>query len=186
MVTESDAELISAWIDGELDPALASSLLDRVASEPGVAACWARYHLVQDALHSHEVAAMAVASCEARVAAALRDEPAHGGHVVNLPARSRPRSRRLVQGLAIAAGIAGIAWVAVPLFRDASGDAAPHGAVVAAARSMAAPGRPARLDVADASGEGLDSYIAAHGDLAGNGFMPPAAALLRASFAEEK
>jgi negative regulator of sigma E activity len=152
-------------MDGELDPAEAAALLERVQSDPGLHQQWTWLHVVQDAVRSHEVAAMAVIDCHSRVEVALQAEPKHARR--RSDSAFGPLRHYGLQGLALAAGIAAVAWIAVPLLHapsDAGGVA-----TKAAVR-----------------GENLNYYIEAHTDLAGGGLMPPAAALLRASYAEER
>lgn len=170
----SDAELISAWMDGELGPDDAAALLGRVEADPGLRERWTWLHVVQDAVRSHDVAAMASLDCDRRVDLALQSEPAY--------ARRRGLGgsslRHLgLQGLALAAGVAAVVWIAVPLLR------APEDGRLAS-NPIQVPVAPAVVEPAG-RGENLSYYLQAHSDLADGGLMS-AAALMRASYAEER
>ena len=195
----SDAELISAWMDGELAPAHSSALMARLSGDPALRERWSWLHLAQEAVQSSEVAAMATMSCAERVEIALAGEALHGR-----PAAVPTRGSRLrdfgLQGLALAAGVAVVAWIAVPMLRSPSASAPVAASVATVSPSVAvqpAGGVPAAAApqpaveqkpvAASAAHDGhLDYYLEAHRDLAGGGLMPQAAALFRASYAEER
>jgi negative regulator of sigma E activity len=174
----SDGELISAWMDGELGPDDAVALLERVEADPALRERWTWLHVVQDAVRSHDVAAMASLDCDRRVDLALQSEPAYtrrGG-------LGRSALRHLgLQGLALAAGVAVVIWIAVPLLRapdDGKLASEPMPVVPAVATALKGPSDEGR-------GENLSYYLQAHSDLADGGLMS-AAALMRASYAEER
>ena len=183
---ECDAELISALIDGELDAATAHALLGRTCREPALRAHWSRYHLVQDALHSHEVTALASLSCLEKVERALRDEPALAApRRLALVPRTGPL-RWALPGLGIAAAAAVVALVGVPQLRAPAND---YGVQAAAPRAVPpAPlaGSPPVAVQSRVQPDGLNEYLEAHRDLAGIGLMPRAAPLLRASLVDDR
>jgi sigma-E factor negative regulatory protein RseA len=180
----SDAELLSALVDGELDAAAARALVARIGREPALRAQWERFHVVQDALRSHEVAALASFSCLGRVERALRAEPA-----LLAPRRlAVPRAgmRWALPGLGIAAAAAAV-LVGAPMLRAPAND---YGVQAAGPRAVATPAnlpvRPLAAAPARFRPDDLNDYLAAHRDLAGTGLIPRATPLLRATLADDR
>lgn len=177
-----DTEHLSSLIDGELDAQQAAAVLDALCSDAELQRRWSDLQLVGDALRSSEVAACHVDGFGDRVRAALASEP-----TVLAPRRgARPAWRRYsVPGLAVAASVAAIAFVAVPLLRAPSPDmmvqkqlpaTAP---VVASTAALAASQAEAKAAAAIANARALDPYFAAHRELTGGSPLPRAAAYLR-------
>src|SRR5512137_1805462 len=108
-----DIEHLSALIDGELDAREAAAVLDALCRDAELQRRWADLQLVGDALRSTEVAACHVDGFCARVRNALAAEP-----TILAPRAVRPRLRRYaIPGIAVAASVAAIAFIAVPLLR---------------------------------------------------------------------
>jgi sigma-E factor negative regulatory protein RseA len=177
-----DFEHLSSLIDGELDAHEAAAVLDALCRDPELQRHWSDLQLVGDALRSSEVAAChEVGFCD-RVRTALASEP-----TVLAPRRPvRPAWRRYtVSGLAVAASVAAIAFVAVPLLRAPSSDVlvqkqlAPAAPVVASTAAVAASQAEAKAAAAIANARALDPYFAAHRELTGGSPLPRAAAYLR-------
>lgn len=178
-----DLEHLSALIDGELDAHERAAVLDALCRDPALQRRWSDLQLVGDALRSSEVAACHVEGFCARVHVALVDEP-----TVLAPRRARPAWRRYaLPGVAVAASVAAIAFVAVPLLKAPAGDvlaerSAPAATVVAVEQPAAqGPGKAAS---AIANARALDAYFAAHRELTGATPLPRATAYLRTSGGE--
>jgi sigma-E factor negative regulatory protein RseA len=181
-----DQEHLSSLIDGELDPHETAAVLEALCRDPELQRRWSDLHLVGDALRSTEVAACHVEGFCARVSVALQDEP-----TVLAPVRRRTALRRLVvPGVAIAASVAAISFVAIPLLRSPGPDltaqrqvpAAVSAPVVAANEQAQAPA--GRTPAAIANVRALEPYFAAHRELTGGTPLPRAAAYLRATTEE--
>jgi sigma-E factor negative regulatory protein RseA len=182
----TDAEVLSAWLDGELDGAAAEPVVARLLRQRDMQQQYQGWCLVGDALRSGEVLAGHSPHLCARINSALADEPA-----LLAPSALPPRMKRhLASGFAVAAAAAVLVFVAVPQLRGtdapgnvaaiASGAAAP----ASAPSSPAAGGADATTPVAlTASGPSrdprLDPYFRAHRDFMGAGVMPAAAVYLR-------
>ena len=179
-----DAELLSAWIDGELDEHASGPLVASLLDQRDLQHCYAGFNLVGDALRSHEVLAEHSPALCARITAALQDEPALLAPSA-LAAGLRPHllRRHLASGFAVAAAAAVLVFVAVPQLRSGGGVAAePSVASSTAADGKAAAGatETAALALArPARNPRLDPYIQAHRDFMGSGVMPAAAVYLR-------
>lgn len=137
-------ESVSAWMDGEEADDILPGLLTREGRQT-----WDTYHLIGDALRNADLALTPGASFHARLSRALDAE---------LPIVAAPRRRsplRLgLSGLAVAAAVATVAWVAQPYLAGGS------------------PGTQTRV-LADASvsagadTSGLSDYLEAHRQMAG-------------------
>lgn len=165
------AEQISGLIDGELDPAQARQLIAAICEDDAARQAWVRLHLVGDALRSSEVAGCHSERFCSRVSAALRQEA-----TVLAPRPTRPSTvkRYLIPGLALAASVAAISLVALPLLSP--GVPPPGTNVVATGQSMLTAEEAARraaLTVANA--RALDPYLAAHRELTAGGVALPRA-----------
>lgn len=186
-----DIEQLSSLIDGELDPDRAAAVIDALCRDPELRRRWSDLQLVGDALRSTEVAACHAEGFCARVSQALASEP-----TVLAPRRQRSGVRRyVVPGAAIAASMAALAFVAVPLLREPATSVVaqrPEPAVTtetAAATGGGAPAGPAtpsRAAAAIASARALDPYFAAHRELTGGTPLPRATAYLRTSPEERR
>lgn len=179
-----DIEHLSSLIDGELDDHEATAVLDALCRDPELQRRWSDLQLVGDALRSTDVAACHVEGFCARVRNALAEEP------TVLAPRRAPRGLRryVVPGFAVAASMAAIAFVAVPLLRAPGPDLAAQkqpaaGAPVVATADEAVP-QAQKAAAAIASARALDAYFAAHRELTGGTPLPRAAAYLRTSDGE--
>jgi len=132
---------ISAWLDGEGDDDFPSELLTPTGRQ-----AWDTYHLIGDALRSSELAGQPSAGFHARLARALDAE---------LPIVAAPRRRmplRLgLSGLAVAAAVATVAWVAQPYLGSGATDT----------QVLADASTPTVEDA------GLRDYLEAHRQMAG-------------------
>jgi sigma-E factor negative regulatory protein RseA len=176
-----DIEHLSSLIDGELDPAEAAAVIEALCRDEALQRRWSDLQLVGDALRSGEVAACHVDGFCLRVRRALADEP------TVLAPRRRPGARRyLVPGVAVAASVAAIAFVAVPLLRAPAPDMMAQKASTADPPTVTAAAEPAataaaRAAAAIANARALDPYFAAHRELTGGTPLPRATAYLRTS-----
>src|SRR5512134_3468259 len=133
-----DTERLSSLLDGELDEQEAAQVLDALCRDAELQRQWSDLQLVGDAMRSTEVAACHVGGFCARVRRALADEP------TVLAPRPRPMRRYAVPGIAVAASVAAIAFVAVPLLRSPTPDmtAQKQAPTAAAAPAVAANVEP--------------------------------------------
>ena len=182
-----DTEHLSALIDGELDAHESAAVLDALCRDAELQRRWSDLQLVGDALRSSEVATCHVEGFCARVSKAMASEP-----VVLAPRRSSPAVRRYaLPGFAIAASVAAIAFVAVPLLRNQTPEMTaqrtpPVMAQPAQAVAVQEPAAPAaRAPSAIANARALGPYFAAHREMTGGTPLPRATAYLR-SIAEER
>jgi len=180
-----DIEHLSSLIDGELDTHEATAVLDALCRDPELQRHWSDLQLVGDALRSTEVAACHVDGFCLRVSRALADEP-----TVLAPPRMRSALRRYaIPGIAVAASVAAIAFVALPLLRgqapDMTAQKQPVGTapVVATIGEIAPPAVP-KAPPAIVNARALDPYFAAHRELTGGTPLPRATAYLRTSAGE--
>jgi negative regulator of sigma E activity len=182
-----DIEQLSALIDGELGPDRAAVVIEALCRDPGLQRRWSDLQLVGDALRSTEVAGCHVEGFCARVSRALADEP-----TILAPRRARSRLRRYVApGAAIAASVAALAFVAVPLLRAPATDVvaqrseqapAATAPVVAVSAGADSPSpAPSKAAAAIATARALDPYFAAHRELTGGTPLPRATDYLRTS-----
>ncbi|MGB2818973.1 MAG: sigma-E factor negative regulatory protein [Burkholderiaceae bacterium] len=182
-----DIEQLSSLIDGELDPHEAAAVLDALCRDAELQRRWSDLQLVGDALRSTEVAACHLDGFCARVSQALAAEP-----TVLAPRVRRSSMRRYaIPGFAVAASVAAIAFVAVPLLRAPAPDmtaqkqspTAATATVVASADEQAAQAA-SKAAGAIANARALDPYFAAHRELTGGTPLPRATAYLRTSAGE--
>ena len=179
-------ERISLLLDGEMDPAEAEAAIAVLCTDPAFRRHWHELHRAGDALRSNEVAACDAAHFCARVTAALAGEPT--ALAPRAPKNTSGLRRYWMPGLAVAASVAAIGFVAVPLLR------APE--TTSIARNVVQPaGEVAALDArkslptivsARAAGDPFNPYLAAHRELTSNSVVPRAAAYLRSSASEER
>lgn len=133
-------ESISAWVDGE-----ARIHADDLDSPYG-RQVWDTYHLIGDVMRSNELALTPSERFYARVSTAIDTEPA-----IVAPRRKTPSvvTRVGLSGLAVAAAVASVVWVALPYFVNNQGPI----------------DQPAVLASADETG--LYDYVSAHQQFAG-------------------
>lgn len=176
--TRTNSELVSSLIDGELDREQAAAVIDALCRDPELQRRWSDLQLVGDALRSNEVAACHVDGFCARVHRALADEP-----TVLAPPRARPALRRhLVPAAAIAASVAALAFVAVPLLQSPAPQVAAQrtdAVTQVAAPDPAATAPAQKVPAAIANVRAMERYFAAHRELTGGTGLPRAAAYLR-------
>jgi sigma-E factor negative regulatory protein RseA len=171
---------LSSLMDGELDDATARQTLADLASDPAGRHDWGLWHAAGDALRASEVAAFHSATFAARVSAALADEP-----VIVAPAAKAPNPHRTVRrialpGMAAAAAVAALSWVALPMLRGADEPVQQATAQSSAAlASDATLPRPAAASAALRSippeavqAVRFDRYVAAHGQMSGTLGLP--------------
>lgn len=174
----SECERLSCLMDGELSPEEASRLLQSLCSDGELRSRWTAFHAVADALHSSEVGAVHSAAFCARVSAAIAREP-----TVLAPRAStgRPPLRRyLAPSLAVAASVAVIGFVAVPLMRNPAPAPAVQQAAVQPVAPAAQPDEGTRRAAATvANARAMQAYLAAHRELASGVALPRATPYLR-------
>ena len=182
-----DIEHLSSLIDGELDAHETAAVLDALCRDAELQRRWSDLQLVGDALRSTEVAACHVDGFCGRVQRALADEPTI---LAPRPRRSSMR-RYAIPGFAVAASVAAIAFVAVPLLRAPSPEMTaqkqaptPVSAPVVADAEAEAVQAASRAASAIANARALDPYFAAHRELTGGTPLPRATAYLRTSAGE--
>jgi sigma-E factor negative regulatory protein RseA len=175
-----ESELLSSLMDGELGSEEAARLLASLRGDAGLRGQWADFHLVGDALRSGEVASVHSTAFCARVAELLALEPTIVAPraAARLPSALR---RYLAPGLAVAASITVLAFVAVPLIRSSAPTTAMQQVAV---RPLPAPAtaeeatRRAAITVANA--RQMQQYLAAHRELTAGAAFPRATPYLRA------
>ncbi|MYN13713.1 hypothetical protein GSY71_11260 [Pusillimonas sp. TS35] len=132
---------ISGWVDGD------GEIRPEELDTPYGRQLWETYHLIGDTLRNPDLAIKPSDRFYARVSAAIDAEP----HIV-APRLARHHHLRLgLSGLAVAAAVASVVWVALPYL---AGSEAPTNVQV-----MANAGEEA----------GLGDYLYAHQELAGAG-----------------
>src|SRR5690606_2846047 len=137
---------VSSWVDGEAD--IRSEELDT----PYGRQIWDTYHLIGDVMRSPDLAIQPSDRFYARVSAAIDAEPPI---VAPSPLVRRHLMRNGLSGLAVAAAVASVVWMARPFFFPP--DASPAAPVVA------------QVEEPDAADPGLADYMAAHQSMAGAG-----------------
>jgi sigma-E factor negative regulatory protein RseA len=132
------------WIDGEAD------IRPEDLDTPYGRQVWDTYHLIGDVLRNPELAIKPSDLFFARITKAVDAEP----HIVAPRALRRHGTIRMgLSGLAVAAAVASVAWVALPYFKGPQDGAPVHTQVIASAADDAA----------------LHDYLDAHRDMAGVG-----------------
>jgi len=134
-------ESVSAWVDGEDD--IRPEDLDTPYGRQG----WDTYHLIGDVMRSRDLAVQPSEMFYARLSRAIDDEPP-----IVAPRRSFRHSaaaRVGLSGLAVAAAVAAVVWVALPQFGVSGTGAAPTQVLASSD---------------DAS---LSDYVSAHREFAG-------------------
>jgi sigma-E factor negative regulatory protein RseA len=178
-----ECELLSSLMDGETSAEETRALLAVLCGDDELRSRWVAFHVVGDALRSHEVAASHSAAFCARVARSLAKEPPL------LTPRTTERGqvtlrRFLAPGLAIAASVAALGFVAVPLLRTPAAPGVQQAATEPSPVTLPAEGtRRAAVTVANA--RSLQAYLAAHRELTTGAALPRATPYLRTSPAEQ-
>ena len=160
-------EHISALMDGELNEAETGRLLDQLQRDAGLRTCWARYHLISDALRS-DLTGHIKHNVADRVIRALASEPTHltPRRLTSHPTRLTPRLFKPLAGLAMAASIAAVAVISLqttaPLQNSSPANLAGLSSVSPAAQVAGTAGR-SRWSTGRPSVESkLDIYLANH------------------------
>ena len=110
----TSTERISVLLDGEMDRVEADSVIGSVCSDATLLRQWHELHRAGDALRSHEVAACDAEAFCGRVMAAIAAEP-----TVLAPrsARTGGLRRYWMPGVAVAASVAAVGFIALPMLR---------------------------------------------------------------------
>jgi sigma-E factor negative regulatory protein RseA len=166
---------VSALIDGELDGTSIEATIDALLDDDELARFWADAHRAGDWMRSDEVVGVGDDDrFMARLAARLAEEPSI---VAPRPAAAEPDrgsvssrfwTRAGLPGVAVAAALVVVAWVAAPFGRDGDGrkvaaESAPTLAVVTAAPAVTGVAAPVEWRAIDA--EPLNPYLEAHRDV---------------------
>ena len=153
-------ERISALVDGELSETDLNQDLAGLRNDPALRRSWDTYHLIGDVLRDN-----LAPGYSSRVAERLADEP-----TVFLPAR-KPASRRIARyALRAAAGLAGVAlvaWMALPEFGPPPQQAA------------VAPSHVVPVPVATPVAVGVENYLLVHQSFSPSGAMQGVAPYVR-------
>lgn len=178
VVGTSTTERISVLLDGEMDRVEAESVIGSVCSDAALLRQWHELHRAGDALRSHEVAACDAQGFCGRVMAAIAAEP-----TVLAPhsARASGLRRYWMPGAAVAASVAAVGFIALPLLRTQ--DAASLAKSAPAVEVLAADTGQQKVLPTIANARGLSPsyspYVAAHRELSGSAVVPRAAVYLR-------
>lgn len=107
--TQQHNIVISAWMDGDDD----TDMPEHLSSDQG-RATWELYHLIGDTLRTPQLAIPATHALQQRISMALRDEPVI--IAVAKPIKKSPRfwGKSVWPGVAMAAAVASVIWVAKP------------------------------------------------------------------------
>ena len=100
---------ISAWMDGDDD----TDMPELLNSDQG-RTTWELYHLIGDALRTPELAMPATHVLQQRISMALRDEPAIIAVAQPVKKSARFWGKSVWPGVAMAAAVASVIWVAKP------------------------------------------------------------------------
>jgi len=157
---------ISAWMDGDADTEMPGQL-----ATPQGKATWELYHLIGDTLRTPALAMPATHSLQARIARALDQEPA----IIAAPKPeasantsssstakndSRFWGRNFLSGVAMAAAVASVIWVAKPfVLSDYSQPTAQIAEV--------APPQPVRATEVAFNTPDIRDYVSTHRDMSG-------------------
>lgn len=133
--------IVSGWLDGE------GEIRTEDLDSPYGRQVWDTYHLIGDVLRSEDLAIRPSDLFYARLSRAIDAEP-----TVLAPQRHKQSMVRLgLSGVAVAAAIATVVWVAMPYLSSVDAGGADHVQVLAAADDDA----------------GLSDYVDAHRQFAG-------------------
>jgi len=182
-VARPECELLSGLMDGETSAEEAKTLLGLLCNDEELRNRWVAFHIVGDALRSNEVAATHSTRFCARVAEAIAGEAAL--IVPRTSVRRQTSWRRfVVPGLAVAASVAVIAFVAVPLLRTPERAPAVQQAALRPVPDAAPADSTRRAAATVANVRSLQAYLAAHRELTTVAALPRATPYLRTSSVE--
>lgn len=177
------ADRISVLLDGEMDRAEADAAIAALCADAELLRQWHELHRAGDALRSNEVAACDARGFCARVTAAIGVEP-----TVLAPRAARAPSqlrRYWIPGLAVAASVAAVGFIAVPLMRasDMTPIAKSSSAPAVEVATVDAAAQKALPTIANARGlnPSFSPYLAAHRELTSNSVVPRATVYLRSA-----
>lgn len=170
---------LSALMDGELGEAEAAQLLAELADDPNGRDDWMLWHAAGDALRSSEVTALHSSRFAARVSLALNDEPAIVASRRRAANPHRTVRGILLPGVAAAAAVTALSWVALPMLRGAD-EPVPQQAAVAVPAAVASlpqvasagASRSRPLSAEAVQSVRFDRYMAAHGQMSGTLGLP--------------
>lgn len=107
---------ISAWMDGDSETDMPEGLLNKQGRET-----WDLYHLIGDTLRTPELALTAGHSLQARIAQEIKNEPSIVAAPKPVAAQSQANKHKMQRwskaiwpGVAMAAAVASVIWVAKP------------------------------------------------------------------------
>jgi|SRR5882757_5041289 len=176
---DSDLELLSAWLDGELEAAQAGAMVDRLKGDAMLRVHFEAFSVAGDAMRSQEVAACHVAELASRVRRALDAEPTRLSPGALAGSQLR---RHVATGVGVAAAAAMLAVVVLPQLRGSEMASPQTGSPIAATEPVANKGAPKHsVPNTLAARSTLDAYFRAHRELAATGVMPSAVAYIRSS-----
>jgi sigma-E factor negative regulatory protein RseA len=165
---------LSCLLDGELDAEHCREILEQYRRDAAICRRWALLNCVGDALRSPEVAAWHSDGFVARVSAALEKEP-----TVLAPAARPPRGnlrRWILPGAGAAAAAAVLVVVGLPSRQSAAPDTLAGTAKAVPQVAVVMP-EPQQIDRSPL----LESYLAAHRELAEPTLMPQSTPYVRTS-----
>ena len=174
-------ERISILLDGEMDRSEAEAFIASVCADAALRRQWHELHRAGDALRSNEVGACDATGFCARVTAAITSEP-----TVLAPRSARNPAgvrRYWIPGLAVAASIAAVGFVAIPLLRTPDTTSLSKSSVPMEVAVIEAGARKALPTIVNARelNASFNPYLAAHRELIGNSVVPRAAVYLRSA-----
>ncbi len=150
--TQQDYELLSRYLDGELPPALARELEQRLAAEPALGAVLARMQALQGQLHQ-AYEGIANQPIPQRILALLQAPQANVVPIGHKPPLNPPRKRVMNWGFALAASLV-VAVSATLVTRLDQQSAQPGAAGVDSLLSLALETSPSRGDGWEALADG--------------------------------
>jgi len=185
----SRVERLSAWLDGELPAPAAEALVQELLTEQALQRKFQSWCFVGDALRSQEVAVEHSPRLCARISRALQDEP----NLLAPRALSSRLRHQLASGVAVAAAMAVLVLVAVPLLRGSGSTGGVRNEATTARNAVPGADLVSHGTGELAAGEApaareprLDPYFQAHRDFTPEGVMPAAAIYLRSSNENER
>jgi len=164
--TQQSHHAISVWMDGDTDVDMPEHL-----ATPEGKTTWELYHLIGDTLRTSSLAIPATHSLQGRIARALEQEPA----IIALPKpdntskttssaetkhRSRFWGRHVLPGVAMAAAVASVIWVAKPFLL-------PDYAEPTAQVAEVTPIQPVRATEVAFNTPDIRDYVSTHRDMSG-------------------
>jgi len=150
--TQQDYELLSRYLDGELPPALARELEQRLAAEPALGSVLARMQALQGQLHQ-AYDGIAQQPIPQRILALLQAPQANVVPIGHKPPLNPPRKRVMNWGFALAASLV-VAVSATLVTRLDQQSAQPGAAGVDSLLSLALETSPSRGDGWEALADG--------------------------------